>query len=70
MLDEQTRKIYIEELPDEITQEEIQAYFTQFGPLEEVKVIREIRKKGVKKNFSFLLFENKEGLEKCMKQGN
>lgn len=70
LLDEQKRKLYIENIPEELFKEHFEKYFKVFGELEEIRVIHDKRKNGTKKNFCFILFKKAEGLNNLLVKGS
>ena len=60
------RKFYICGLDDDITDEKLRQKFEQFGKIESLDIMRD--ENGKSKVFGFVLFENKEDAEKCLKE--
>lgn len=62
-----TRKLYVTKLAD-LTMPELQDYFSQFGRVEEAKVIMD-HAANRSKGFGFVLFEEPIAVDKCMEVG-
>jgi RNA recognition motif-containing protein len=69
LMRERKRKLFIDTIPESLSKENFEDYFSKFGDIEEIRVIHEKRKNGTKKNFCFILFAEEKGLEKCMEKG-
>lgn len=66
LLDEQKRKLFLEEIPKDMEKEEFQKYFKKYGELEEVRVIHKKRKNGTEKHFCFVMFKHQDDFNKVL----
>ena len=55
-------KLYVGNIPYSTTEDELQATFAPYGPLQEVKIITD-RETGRSRGFAFVTFDNSEGAE-------
>ena len=69
-LKNEQRKLYIDDIPEIMMDEQFEQHFKPFGELEGVRVVHKVRKNGTKKNFCFVLFKNKEGFNAALKNGH
>lgn len=58
-------KVYVGNLPYDATDNDLQALFSQYGPVKEVKVIMD-RDSGRSKGFAFVEFEQAEGAQAAL----
>lgn len=55
-------KIYVGNLSYQVSQEDLNEFFGQFGAIQDVKLIKD-RETGRSKGFAFITFENTDGMQ-------
>lgn len=68
MLDSK-KKIFVGGLDPNVTNEDLRAYFTQFGEVRDANVLYD-SDRGISRCFGFVVFENKETVDELVKQQN
>lgn len=63
--EEKTRKLFCINLTEHILKEDLSNYFIRFGPIEDTRIITEM-KKSKPKRFGFVLFKEKESMESAL----
>jgi len=63
------KKLFLGGLKEEVTDEEIRTYFTQFGSIAEITRLTD-KDTGKKKGFGFVEFDDYDPVDKCLLQGN
>ena len=59
------KKLYVGSLPFSITQEALEALFSQYGPIESVVIIKD-HETGRSKGFGFVEYQTKEDADKAL----
>jgi cold-inducible RNA-binding protein len=65
----QQNKIYVGNLSYDTTQDDLTNYFSQFGDIEELKLITD-RDTGRSKGFGFITFSSPEGAQRACNEAN
>lgn len=60
-------KLFVNNIPWTVGHGELKTYFSKFGHVHQASVVFD-RKTGLSKNFGFVTFSNREGLENATKQ--
>jgi cold-inducible RNA-binding protein len=68
-MSQQQAKIYVGNLSYNSKETDLENFFSQFGQLSEVKLIKDMHT-GRSKGFAFLTFESQESAEKACKEAN
>lgn len=66
--DEQERKVFVVNLPQSIIQDDLKDYFSKFGPIEEIRIIKDKKGKSLR-GFGFVLFYDRVSYLKVFEQG-
>jgi RNA recognition motif-containing protein len=59
------RKLFVGQLSSDITKEDLQQYFSQFGSIEDVTIKYDVPG-GRARGFAFILFDEKESIQKVL----
>jgi RNA recognition motif-containing protein len=62
-------KIYVGNLPFNVTEKDLENFFSQFGKVTEVSIVKD-RFSGNSKGFGFVNFEDKDAMEKAVSDSN
>ncbi|XP_028149579.1 SRA stem-loop-interacting RNA-binding protein, mitochondrial-like [Diabrotica virgifera virgifera] len=62
----QLYRLYVSNIPWTVGSKELRTYFSKFGHLQQATVVFD-RKTGLSKNYGFITFSNREGLESATK---
>ena len=57
-------KIFIGGIKDNVTEEDMQTFFSQFGPIEKIETFTD-KDTGKKKGFAFVTFSDFDAVDKC-----
>ena len=69
VLDEKERKVFVVSLPHDITEDDLKRYFSRFGMIEEVRIIKD-REIGTLRGFGFILFQDRIGSLRVFEEGD
>lgn len=69
VLDEKERKLFVVNLPHDITIEDLRSYFEQFGQIEDVRIIKN-KEVGTLRGFGFVLFYDRVSYIRVFEQGD
>jgi RNA recognition motif-containing protein len=59
------RKLFVGQLPADVTKEDLESYFEKFGSIEDVTIKYDVPG-GRARGFAFILFDQKESIEKVL----
>lgn len=69
ILDEKERKVFVVNLSHDITEDHLRKYFSQFGQIEEVRIIKD-KEVGTIRGFGFVLFQDRVSYIRVFEQGD
>ena len=69
VLDEKERKVFVVSLPHDISVEDLKMYFSKFGYIEEVRIIKD-KEVGTMRGFAFILFDDRLGYLRVFEEGD
>lgn len=65
----QLYKIYVSNIPWTVSHKELRTYFSKFGHVQQASVVFD-KKTGLSKNYGFITFSTREGLETATKNNS
>lgn len=69
VLDEKDRKLFVVSLPHDITAADLREYFSQFGDIEDERIIKN-KEEGTMRGFGFVLFYDRVSYLRVFEQGD
>ena len=69
VMDEKDRKLFVVSLPHDITTSDLRDYFKHFGPIEDVRIIKN-KEIGTLRGFGFILFYDRVSFIRVFEQGD
>lgn len=63
VMDEKERKVFVVSLPHDISKDDLSKYFSRFGQIEDVRIIKD-------RGFGFVLFSDRVGYIKVFEEGD
>lgn len=68
VLDEKERKVFVVSLPHDIRKDDLQKYFSKYGEIEEVRIIKD-KEANTMRGFGFILFTDRIGFIRVFEDG-
>lgn len=69
LLDEKERKLFVVNLPFDVTTDNLRAYFRRFGDIEDVRIIKN-KEEGTLRGFGFVLFFDRISSIRVFEEGD